>query len=573
MARAAKAPTSPAPPRGACAAGHAAPRLSPRRVPDRKRAAVVLANGGRGPPHLAKSPCPGCFLFAEPTRPLGQLRGSNGQGIVTSGQARRRFETYTSTTQRPPSQDFVAQEKTTAQQWRQQPRRLLGRARPRLHISDHGRGLSRSRSLRNSREEYTTTTTAAEPLCNNPLPNKNTCDDEYDGVGILIEITSLNRQSSLRTSRGQTGNVTLPGATTEQQLEYAAPVTLHDVLMKKIVASQARRYHNGALTRSYSHGRKRTTTIVTRGERTFSPVETRELLQAMDDVAKEAEEEESDDETGDHCGQTEANSGQSGSLEVRVRTVAVELPRKNSSSTRRVQVPLFTHALRLPRMTRECVICNETYHDFAPGSIPPSIGDEHNQDDSSGNPWTKAAQHFPGDWAWQISDFPPAHVLPSCDSALEATTTTTTRTTTQPEQQQQQQVCRPCLATHIQTQLTLLGPRVAQNGITSPLPCSALDCGSHHKFTYEQVRQLASPTTFVRYDRLVALAAEHIRAWHEPTAAAAASMTTTTLTTSTPASPATPAGSACATRARHPGTQGSPASSSRHSASTETRGP
>lgn len=206
-----------------------------------------------------------------------------------------------------------------------------------------------------------------------------------------------------------------------------------------------------------------------------------------------------------------SSSGSSGEEreDVSVKRVTVDLPVRGRDSdghaetqTRRVHLPLFTHTLRLPRLEKECVICAETYHDFAPNCIALNINRANAGYEASQTGWAAAVKRFPGDWRRQIYDFPEVGTLEDCSNSSLSTTTATTAETAE-----QQQTCRTCLATHIDTQLTLLGPRVAEHGITLPTPCSRPDCHEDHKLGFDQIRRLASPETFERYDRLVTLAA------------------------------------------------------------------
>lgn len=195
--------------------------------------------------------------------------------------------------------------------------------------------------------------------------------------------------------------------------------------------------------------------------------------------------------------------------DVNVKRVTVHLPVRGrdvdghvETETRRVHLPLFTHTLRLPRLEKECVICAETYHDFAPNCISLNVNRANAGYEASQTGWAAAVKRFPGGWTQQIYDFPEAGTLEGCSNSSLSTATATTA-----EIEEQQQACRTCLATHIDTQLTLLGPRVAEHGITLPTPCSRPDCHEDHKFGFDQIRRLASPETFARYDRLVTLAA------------------------------------------------------------------
>ncbi|KAJ1328244.1 ariadne-1 [Microdochium nivale] len=204
--------------------------------------------------------------------------------------------------------------------------------------------------------------------------------------------------------------------------------------------------------------------------------------------------------------------------EVTVERVSVDYPSRRTTNTgtdddsasvtvtRRVHIPMFSHLLRLPRVRKECAICAKTYHDFAPGSISSRPeGEDKGQkvqavgEDSESNetPWQKATLGYPGDWMWQIFAFPPGHILPDCS------------TSNSPKQvhakEAQEAVCKTCLSRSIEAQLDLLGTRLAERGISCPLPHGGHD--SNHSLTFDEVRRLARSEVFARYDRLMTLAA------------------------------------------------------------------
>ncbi|KAI8625954.1 hypothetical protein F5Y19DRAFT_488678 [Xylariaceae sp. FL1651] len=142
----------------------------------------------------------------------------------------------------------------------------------------------------------------------------------------------------------------------------------------------------------------------------------------------------------------------------RVELVDIETSH-NGKGTR---IPFFTHLL-LPRIAKNCMVCGQAYLEFKPGNS---------------EVWARAIEGFEGDWTWQILDFPTTEVLPECQHTFE--------------------ICRACIATHIEVQLSVRG-RSAVQDITCPSP----NC--NHKFTYTEVRRLAASKTFASYDRLVAL--------------------------------------------------------------------
>ncbi|KAL8392103.1 hypothetical protein RB595_002335 [Gaeumannomyces hyphopodioides] len=132
--------------------------------------------------------------------------------------------------------------------------------------------------------------------------------------------------------------------------------------------------------------------------------------------------------------------------------------------------------------TRDCSICCEAVRDAADGT----------PDDEAR--WAAAAAAFPGAWAVSARAFPTAAALPACAArhALD--------------------VCRGCLARHVNSQLDARGRDVAGR-----LACPAPGCG--HVYSHDEVRSLLLPNVlsadegerdggeelFARYDRLCLL--------------------------------------------------------------------
>ncbi|CAJ2505826.1 Uu.00g132200.m01.CDS01 [Anthostomella pinea] len=138
------------------------------------------------------------------------------------------------------------------------------------------------------------------------------------------------------------------------------------------------------------------------------------------------------------------------------------LPIDTADGQATLQIPIFTHLLR-PRVPRDCIVCAETHDEFTSGY--PQL-------------WNRAIKGFTGEWTWRILFFPTAEILPDC--------------------QHEFHICRNCLATHISTQIESQS-RNAVDNIACPTP----DCS--HKFTHAEIRNLASPETFAKYDRYAVL--------------------------------------------------------------------
>lgn len=143
--------------------------------------------------------------------------------------------------------------------------------------------------------------------------------------------------------------------------------------------------------------------------------------------------------------------------------VQVELlPVDTADGQHTMQIPIFTHLLR-PRLPRECIVCADTHLEFDRGSP---------------QQWSKAAKGFGGEWIWRILSFPVQELLLECNHAFD--------------------ICRNCIAMHIHTQLETHG-RNAVDNIACPTP----NC--KHKYTYSEIRHLATSDDFSAYDRFTVL--------------------------------------------------------------------
>ncbi|KAM7224098.1 hypothetical protein V8F06_000571 [Rhypophila decipiens] len=142
-----------------------------------------------------------------------------------------------------------------------------------------------------------------------------------------------------------------------------------------------------------------------------------------------------------------------------IQMVPVDTP----DGTEMLQVPIFVENL-IRKTTTECIVCTESLADIA--------GSQEDEEQ-----WSAAIQGFPADWPSQIRPFPSQSILPVC-SALHAL-----------------DICRSCLSQHIKAHLDCRGIAGCES-LTCPTP----GCGHH--FTHQEVRLLADPEVFARYDKL-----------------------------------------------------------------------
>ncbi|KAI3317120.1 hypothetical protein HD806DRAFT_527323 [Xylariaceae sp. AK1471] len=136
-----------------------------------------------------------------------------------------------------------------------------------------------------------------------------------------------------------------------------------------------------------------------------------------------------------------------------LRIVDIEWSKERSTPT-----PFFTHHLS-PRNPRECTVCATTWEEFEPGDP---------------ERWARATEAFKGNWKWQIFDFPRSELLPQCRHTFD--------------------ICRSCISTYIDGEITSLGRRVVGH-----IMCPTIEC--RHKFTHAEVRHLATPEVLSKYDR------------------------------------------------------------------------
>ncbi|KAK0708271.1 hypothetical protein B0H67DRAFT_648357 [Lasiosphaeris hirsuta] len=155
------------------------------------------------------------------------------------------------------------------------------------------------------------------------------------------------------------------------------------------------------------------------------------------------------------------------------------LPVDSADGSQTLQLPIFVDLLIRPgskkpssarssgrtRGGRECVVCTETLHDVTDGT----------QEDEAR--WAAAIADIPGDWTWKIRSFPPPSALPDCSASHPLN------------------ICRPCLARHLTTQLESRG-RASLDVLACPTP------GCSHVYSPNELRILMPPATYAKYDQL-----------------------------------------------------------------------
>ena len=145
------------------------------------------------------------------------------------------------------------------------------------------------------------------------------------------------------------------------------------------------------------------------------------------------------------------------------------LPIDSRDGRKTLRVPIFTSLLNQTweqheRVERECIICAEAIPDIVDGS--PQAEER----------WTNITATFPGEWTWRVRAFPPPCLLPECSTKHNL------------------DMCRTCLARHLETSLETVG-RAGCDTLACPIP----NCG--HLYTYAELKALASPETFAKYDK------------------------------------------------------------------------
>ncbi|KXJ88382.1 hypothetical protein Micbo1qcDRAFT_178013 [Microdochium bolleyi] len=113
---------------------------------------------------------------------------------------------------------------------------------------------------------------SGDTTINSPRNNRRRLSLRNDGLGMLIEITRTRSQKS-----GHTGAPSPENKTGSRQDIPVVPVTLRDVLMKKIISAQQRRRTTPSVSGE---------TTPTSSERPLTPSQTRELLQAIEAIAR-----------------------------------------------------------------------------------------------------------------------------------------------------------------------------------------------------------------------------------------------------------------------------------------------
>lgn len=114
---------------------------------------------------------------------------------------------------------------------------------------------------------------------------------------------------------------------------------------------------------------------------------------------------------------------------------------------------------------RDCAVCAETLHDITDGTP---------EDEAR---WEKVIAGFPGPWTWEVRPFPVPSLLRTCSATHSL------------------DICRTCLSRHLDALLESQG-RSGSDALTCPSP----GCG--HAYSNEELRALASPETFAKYDKL-----------------------------------------------------------------------
>jgi hypothetical protein len=137
------------------------------------------------------------------------------------------------------------------------------------------------------------------------------------------------------------------------------------------------------------------------------------------------------------------------------------LPVDSPDGRRSLSVPIFTSLLKRQTTPRECVVCAEGIYDL------------DFQDEKA---WEAACKGFEGDWTWNIRAFPTKTLLLVCGTRHSL------------------DICRGCIACHLASKLDELGSAGCDR-----LVCPTVDCG--HTYSYAEVKALASPETFARYDK------------------------------------------------------------------------
>ncbi|ETS73616.1 hypothetical protein PFICI_14562 [Pestalotiopsis fici W106-1] len=140
----------------------------------------------------------------------------------------------------------------------------------------------------------------------------------------------------------------------------------------------------------------------------------------------------------------------------------VNLPIDTADGQGTLMIPIFKGLLR-HRIPRTCLVCDDTHYEL-------NTGNQEN--------WNKIIKGLGGDWTWRVRSFPIAEILPGC--------------------QHDHDICRACLSMHITTQIESRGFSAVDN-ITCPTP----DC--QHRFTYAEIRCLATAEAFTAYDRYTVL--------------------------------------------------------------------
>lgn len=138
------------------------------------------------------------------------------------------------------------------------------------------------------------------------------------------------------------------------------------------------------------------------------------------------------------------------------------LPIDTADGQGTLMIPIFKGLLR-HRIPRTCLVCDDTHYEL-------NTGDREN--------WNRIIKGLGGEWTWRIMAFPTTEILPGC--------------------RHDHDICRTCLSMHITTQIESKGYSAVDN-----IGCPTPDC--RHRFTYAEIRYLATSEAFAAYDRYTVL--------------------------------------------------------------------
>jgi hypothetical protein len=127
-------------------------------------------------------------------------------------------------------------------------------------------------------------------------------------------------------------------------------------------------------------------------------------------------------------------------------------------------IPFSPHLLN-STILKQCVVCDEVKGQL---QVPET------------RRWAAVKRLCPGNWSWQIANFPTSSDLPKCEHDFD--------------------ICYDCIRSFIEAQVNSRGTTVVGN-----ITCPSVDC--NHKLTRAEIRRLASQQIFDTYDYLAMRAA------------------------------------------------------------------